>query len=182
MTARGTGFRIAGAALASLCVSTATRAQQVVYAISNVGCFGVVCVPAASSAALSALRLRPDLAAFGGSSSSSLAAFTREHENAETSQDEPVAGGVDGAHFNRATVVTSGVAFGLLVSLLKSSNDERGPESAPGLSVPLLAHLETAQTSDVVVNPEPTTQALMASGLIVVGLGLLRRRRRRSIA
>jgi hypothetical protein len=175
MAARGTGLRIVGAALASLCLCTVATAQQVVYSASTIGCFGVVCIPAATSiAALPALRLTPDLGVYGGSTESSLLPALGKNENGQGNRDDS-----GDEHFNRATAVYTGVAFGLLVSLAKPSGDGHTPESEAApvtFSVPLTAHLESAVTSDVVVNPEPTTQALMAAGLIVLGLSLLRRR------
>jgi hypothetical protein len=180
MAARGTGLRIAGSAVLSLCLSTATPAQQVVYATSTIGCFGVVCVPTAGIAELPALRFTPDFAAFDGPTGSSLLPSLGKNANGRANRDESGDG-----HFNRATAVYTGVAFGLLVSYLKTSGDGHAPVSdvAPTPpTVPLAAHLEAGVTSNLVATPEPTTNALMATGLIALGLGLARRRRQRSIA
>lgn len=172
---------MAGAAVLSLCLSTTTRAQQVVYATSTIGCVDVVCVPTTGIAASSALRFTPDFAAFDGSTGSSLLPSLGKNTNGRANRDESGDG-----HFNRATAVYTGVAFGLLVSYLKSSGDSHEPASdvAPmPPSVPLTAHLEAGVTSNLVATtPEPTTNALMATGLVALGLGVAHRRRKRSIA
>ena len=187
MAARGTGLRITGVVLATLCLSTAISAQQVVFALSTIGCPESVCINPPSVPSLSAFRSNPYVSAFDGSIGWGLLPSPGKNENGLANRDES-----GNEHSNRATAVYTGVAFGLLVSLLKSSQNEQGRDfddqgnafnTAPVVfSTPATAHLEFVQTSSVVATPEPTTQALLATGLFALGVGVVRRRRRNSMA
>ena len=187
MAARGTGLRIAGVLLATLCLSTAMLAQQVVFALSTIGCPENVCINPPSVASLSAFRSNPYVTGFDGSIGWGLLPALDKNENGLANRDES-----GNEHSNKASAVYTGVAFGLLVSLLKSSENEQGRDSddhgnafnaAPVVfSTPAAAHLEFVQTSSVVATPEPTTEALLATGLFALGFGVVRRRRRNSLA
>ena len=185
MAARSTALRIAGVALASLCVSTAMPAQQL-FAGWKTGCFGVVCVPATGLGLLPGSGSAPEWAGYGSpAAQNALAAKIARVKNGSNKSDE---GGsdLDDTHLDKTVAASTGIAFVVAVSVLNSQNgrgqDTDNQDDTPTFSAPLNAHLEIAQTSDVIANPEPSTQALMASGLLVIGAAAVRRRRRKSIA
>jgi MYXO-CTERM domain-containing protein len=100
------------------------------------------------------------------------------------------------SHFNPATVIYTGLAAAAFVSFLNSSSSvsetpvvasslQTQAATAP-MTTPVTAHVEFAPTAtlvattDLVTTPEPTTETLMASGLVALGMLVVIRRRRRA--
>lgn len=179
MAARRTGMKMTGIALASLCLNTTARAQ-VLFSASSADCIGMVCVPITSFVTFPGTGITPRWTSFGASPVSTGFAI-RANQNAQGDQEEDLPGTL---HFNNATPAYTGIAFTVVAFLMNNSNgDTPVSGDAPPVTVvtPLTAHLDFGETSAVVTNPEPMSAALTATGLLALGVGVLLRRRRRSI-
>lgn len=172
---------MAGVAFASVCLSTAAHAQ-VLFSGAAAGCVGFVCVPVTSFTTLPGVGIIPQWATFDASTASSAIGVFAMSEDAEGGQNEDEPGEL---HF-RATPAFAGIGLTVAAFAISNSNGNApGNGAAPpsGVATPLTAHVDLGETSAVVANPEPMTAALTATGLLALGVaGLIRRRRRRSIA
>lgn len=197
MAARSTVGRLTGIALASLCLATASRAQQVVYPGSAFGCYGSVCIPLSSLGLLTGTGLASDLSAFR--SSAGWGAFTTSGPNGNAQADAGT--GSSGFHFNQAVAAYTGLTFGAFIVLLNQPGHQESSATTAAatnsnadvpavtnasvdvpppttFSIPIGAHLEFAETSALVTTPEPMTFTLMATGLVALAGITIRRRRR----